>query len=128
MPKRLKKDEDLFKEFSYDPESYDPELATQGFPDYSFEAGYNSRDGMLSGAWNKIKGFGEHLAENNPLSLRFKEVQANVDAYDKYWLDRLGHTGQPRPDDFIGDYAEEDYEDTLELYRSMQPLDYQWFN
>ena len=92
------------------------------------DEGYNSHEGMLSGAWNKIKGFGEHLAENNPLSLRFKEVQANVDAYDKYWLDRLGHTGQPRPDDFIGDYAEEDYEDTLELYRSMQPLDYQWFN
>ena len=85
-------------------------------------------EGMLSGAWNTIKGFGKHLAENNPVSLRFKEVQANVDAYDKYWLDRLGHAGQPRLEDFKGDTADDAFEEALKLYRSMQPLDYQYVN
>jgi len=125
--RRLKKDkdEDLFKEFSYDPEAYDPELATQGFPDYSFEAGYNSHDGMLSGAWDKIKGFGKHLAENNPVSLRFDEVRANVDAYDAYWLKRLQHDGAPRKEDYGN---EVDFDNDYRKYWDERPLDYEWFN
>jgi hypothetical protein len=61
------------------------------------------------------------------LSKRFKEVNDEVDNFDKYWMDRLGHAGEPRLNDFKGETAEEDYEDTLKLYRSMQPLDANWF-
>ena len=61
------------------------------------------------------------------LANKFKKVNDEVDAFDKYWLNRLGHSGQPRLEDFKGDTAEEDFEEALQLYRSMQPLDSNWF-
>jgi|TARA_R100001463_G_scaffold119553_1_gene175453 hypothetical protein len=61
------------------------------------------------------------------VSDRVKEVDNEVDSFDAYWENRLGHAGPPKLDDFTGDYAEQDYEDTLELYHSMQPLDANWF-
>ena len=81
-------------------------------------------EGMLSGAWDKIKGFGKHLAENNPISLRMQEVQAGVDAYDNYWLTRLGHTGAPTVEDYNN---EQDWENDYRRYWDEQPLDYEWF-
>ena len=61
------------------------------------------------------------------LANKFKKVNDEVDAFDKYWLNRLGHSGQPRLEDFKGDTADEDFEEALQLYRSMQPLDSNWF-
>ena len=61
------------------------------------------------------------------LANKFTKVNDEVDAFDKYWLNRLGHSGQPRLEDFKGDTAEEDFEEALQLYRSMQPLDSNWF-
>ncbi len=61
------------------------------------------------------------------LADKFKKVNDEVDAFDKYWMNRLGHGGQPKLEDFKGDTAEEDFEEALQLYRSMQPLDSNWF-
>ena len=82
-------------------------------------------EGMLSGAWNKIKGLGKHLAENNPVSLRFDEVKANVDAYDAYWLKRLQHPGAPLREDYGN---EVDFDNDYDKYWTERPLDYDWFN
>ena len=82
------------------------------------------KSGMLSGAWDNIKGFGKHLAENNPFSLRFKEIQAGVDAYDNYWLNRLNHKGHPLKEDYNN---ERDWENDYRKYWDERPLDYTWF-
>ena len=97
------------------------ERGFQGFPEYSRP----EEEGMLSGAWDKIKGFGKHLAQNNPISLRFQEVQAGVDAYDNYWLTRLGHTGAPKVEDYNN---EKDWENDYRRYWDERPFDYTWFN
>ena len=81
-------------------------------------------EGMLSGAWENIKGFGKHLAQNNPISLRFQEVQAGVDAYDNYWLTRLGHEGTPLKEDYNN---EDDFMIDYKKYWNERPLDYTWF-
>ena len=81
--------------------------------------------GMLTEGWDTIKGFGKHLAENNPISLRFKEVRANVDAYDAYWLKRLQHDGAPRKEDYGN---EVDFDNDYRRYWDERPLDYEWFN
>ena len=83
------------------------------------------KSGMLSGAWDSIRNFGKHLAKNNPVSLRVQEVQAGVDAYDNYWLTRLGHTGPPTVEDYNN---EQDWENDYTRYWDERPLDYTWFN
>ena len=98
----------------------DPELGTQGFPEY----GRPEEKGMLSGAWDKVKGFGKHLAQNNPIALRFQEVQAAVDAYDNHWLTRLGHEGAPLKEDYNN---EDDFMIDYKRYWDERPLDYEWF-
>ena len=82
------------------------------------------KTGMLSGAWDEIKGLGKHLAENNPIALRFQEVQAGVDAYDNYWLTRLGHEGSPLKEDYNN---EDDFMIDYKRYWDERPLDYTWF-
>ena len=79
---------------------------------------------ILSKGWDTIKGFGEHLAENNPVSLRFDEVRANVDAYDAYWLKRLQHPGAPTKEDYGN---EVDFDNDYRKYWDERPLDYDWF-
>ena len=72
-----------------------------------------------------LSGLGKHLLENNPISLRMKEVQGGVDDYDNYWLTRLGHTGAPTVEDYNN---EQDWENDYKRYWEERPLDYTWFN
>ena len=99
-----------------------PSVIKAGVKDVASQIGDS---GMLSGAWENIKGFGKHLAENNPISLRFQEVQAGVDAYDNYWLTRLGHEGTPLKEDYNN---EDDFMIDYKKYWNERPLDYTWFN
>ena len=98
-----------------------PSVIKAGVKDVASQVGDS---GMLSGAWDTIKGFGKYLAENNPVSLRFKEVQAGVDAYDNYWLTRLGHEGTPTKEDYNN---EDDFMIDYRKYWDERPLDYTWF-
>jgi len=86
---------------------------------------YKGNEGMLTNIGDKVKGFGKHLAENNPVSLRFKEVQAHVDAYDAYWLKRLQHPGAPLREDYGN---EVDFDNDYDKYWTERPLEYDWFN
>jgi|TARA_R110002167_G_C12339615_1_gene621018 hypothetical protein len=97
----------------------------EGTTAMSLASGFKGSEGMLSGAWDKIKGFGKHLADNNPVSLRMKEVQAGVDEYDNYWLTRLGHPGSPTKEDYNN---EADFDNDYRKYWDERPLDYNWFN
>jgi|11_taG_2_1085331.scaffolds.fasta_scaffold13908_4 hypothetical protein len=83
--------------------------------------------GMLKKTPIAIAGTAAVSTAAGMLSDKFKKVNDEVDAFDKYWMNRLGHGGQPRLEDFKGDTAEEDFEEALQLYRSMQPLDSNWF-
>ena len=104
------KSEDLFKGFSWgeDKPSWLAEL----------KRGYDSHDGMLSGAWDKAKEIGGEWWKNIS-----RDPTVNRDAYTSYWLERLGHEGPPLKEDSIyrGDIAawETDYReywDTKPLY------------
>jgi len=139
--RRREEEEYIAQDFASQHPNYDPELGTQGFPEYGYGMGTDKSaiggglaethgnrmerlGGMLSGAWDKVKGVGKHLAENNPISLRMQEVQAGVDAYDNYWLTRLGHEGTPLKEDYNN---EKDWENDYRQYWDERPLDYTWF-
>tara|TARA_R100000951_G_scaffold20379_1_gene17148 strand:- start:90 stop:386 length:297 start_codon:yes stop_codon:yes gene_type:complete len=83
--------------------------------------------GMLKKTPIAIAGTAAVSTAAGMLADKFKKVNDEVDAFDKYWMNRLGHGGQPKLEDFKGDAAEEDFEEALQLYRSMQPLDSNWF-
>jgi|TARA_R110002012_G_scaffold212304_2_gene383386 hypothetical protein len=83
--------------------------------------------GMLKKTPIAIAGTAAVSTAAGMLADKFKKVNDEVDAFDKYWMNRLGHGGQPKLEDFKGDTAEEDFEEALQLYRSMQPLDSNWF-
>ena len=99
-------------------QDYERRTNIEPFSWYKGNYGKENTEGMLSG-------LGKHLLENNPISLRFQELQTGVDAYDNYWLTRLGHEGTPLKEDYNN---EDDFMIDYKRYWDERPLDYTWFN
>ena len=84
-----------------------------------FKRGYNSRmaeDGMLTGAWDKAKEIGGEW---------WKNISSDKGAYrqefEDTWLKRLGYSGMPRLEMYIGESAEADFDRDWREYWDTHP-------
>ena len=85
--------------------------------------GYNSHEGMITGAWDKAKEIGGEWWKNIS-----RDPTVYMDAYTTYWLNRLGHKGPPLKEDIVYKGVEKLWEDDYRKYWDERPFDYDWFN
>ena len=83
-----------------------------GFPEY----GRPEEEGMITGAWDKAKEIGGEWWKN--ISSDKGEYRREFDAR---WLKKLGHSGLPRLENYIGDDAEADFDRDWREYWDTHP-------
>jgi len=88
------------------------ERGFQGFPEYSRP----EEEGMITGALDKVKEIGGEWWKN--ISSDKGEYRREFDAK---WLKKLGHSGLPRLENYIGESAEADFDRDWREYWDTHP-------